>query len=42
MLEGIFNYSPMLLKVHNMIHRGRNPFKYYRTWSTTLEFQGRA
>lgn len=41
MLEGLFDHSPMLLKVHKEVTRSRCPFMYYIMWSSAPDFQSR-
>ncbi|XP_048503083.1 uncharacterized protein LOC125498834 [Beta vulgaris subsp. vulgaris] len=36
--EGIFDHSPMLIKVYNQIGCGKKPFKYFHMWSTADDF----
>ncbi|XP_057251813.1 uncharacterized protein LOC130591882 [Beta vulgaris subsp. vulgaris] len=41
MPEGLFDHSPILVRVHKEIVQGNKPFKYYQMWSKAPDFQRR-
>ncbi|XP_057250086.1 uncharacterized protein LOC130591167 [Beta vulgaris subsp. vulgaris] len=41
MPEGLFDHSPILVRVHKEIVQGNKPFKYYKMWSKASNFQRR-
>lgn len=41
MPKGLFDHSPMLLKVHKEVIRRSCPFRYYRMWSSAPDFQSK-
>lgn len=41
MPEGLFEHSPIMLNVHQVKWSRYHPFKYYKMWCTTPEFDNR-
>lgn len=41
MPEGMFDHSPMLLQVHQMIRIGTSPVRFYKMWCSAPNFLSR-
>ncbi|XP_057248206.1 uncharacterized protein LOC130590191 [Beta vulgaris subsp. vulgaris] len=41
MPEGLFDHSPIMVRVHKEIMQGNKPFMYYKMWSNAPDFQRR-